>query len=212
MLVSQQHSVPADAMSTSLSTLAEWRVGVDHPGGIVCSGPKYQYPYFSDAVHLTTTGYEQLGEKYGEVYFQKVVLGQDWQPLQPTGASRAGSVVTVSFHVPVAPLAWDDTLPQPHAAAIPQWATARGFEVSTLSGPVAITSVAIQGDTVQITCAIDLTGLYITVGYAFTAEGVPMPNGTARWGHLRDSDPFVGATTGTAQPNYAVAFSMIVPQ
>jgi hypothetical protein len=32
--------------------------------------------------------------------------------------------------------------------------------------------------------------------------------GTYRWGLLRDSDPFIGAGTGKAQPNYSVAFEM----
>jgi len=35
--------------------------------------------------------------------------------------------------------------------------------------------------------------------------------GTYRWGLLRDSDPFIGAVTGLAQPNYCVAFEMNLP-
>lgn len=35
--------------------------------------------------------------------------------------------------------------------------------------------------------------------------------GTTRWGRLRDSDPFVGAFTGTHLPNWSVAFEMDVP-
>ncbi len=49
----------------------------------------------------------------------------------------------------------------------------------------------------------------VVVSYAFTADGAIMPGGTSRWGHLRDSDPFVGgATTMTAQPNYGASFQM----
>ena len=43
LLVSQQDSVPQDLGSGSASTLAQWKAGVDHPGEIVCTGPKYQY-------------------------------------------------------------------------------------------------------------------------------------------------------------------------
>ena len=44
------------------------------------------------------------------------------------------------------------------------------------------------------------------------ADGAPLgATGTARGGQLRDSDPFVGATTGSAQPNYCVSFEMNVP-
>ncbi|HEY6478329.1 MAG TPA: dockerin, partial [Polyangia bacterium] len=61
LLVSQQNSVPnmlpADIGLGSISTLAQWQVGLDHPGLVICAGPKYQYPYFSDGVHLITDGY-----------------------------------------------------------------------------------------------------------------------------------------------------------
>jgi len=120
----------------------------------------------------------------------------------------AGSVVTVHFHVPVPPLVWDEKLP-PHSA-IAEWAAGRGFEILAAGVAKTISSVEIVGDdTVQITCANDLSGLQVTVGYAATADGtLPSPDQTARWGQLRDSDPFVGAVTATPQPNYCVAFQM----
>jgi hypothetical protein len=211
MLVSQQHSVPKETGAVANSTQAEWRVGVDHPGQFVCSGPKYQYPYAADAVHLTTAGYERLGEKYAEVFFERVVLGGDWRPLEPRAAEVAGSVVTVRFHVPVPPLRWDDSVPPPHARGIPEWNQGRGFEVRAAGAAVAIRAVAIAGDSVRITCERDLAGQRVSVGYAFTSDGAPMPGGTARWGELRDSDPFAGAVTGAPQPNYGVAFSIDVP-
>ena len=62
----------------------------------------------------------------------------------------------------------------------------------------------------HITCARDVRGP-LTLRYALTADGKPMPGGTTRWGNLCDSDPFVGSLTHTAQPNYAVAFELIVP-
>ena len=212
MLVSQQESVPQGMGFTSASTLAEWQVGIDHPGDIICSGPKYQYPYYTDNIHLTTQGYELLGEKYAEVFFNKVVLGQNWQPLQPISASAAGNVVTVQFNVPVAPLVWDDTFPSPHPTGYPQWTAGRGFEVLLDGSPVTIDSVAVVGNSVQITCGSDVTAGEATVGYAYTADGAPMPGGTARWGNLRDSDALVGATTHVAQPNWCVSFSMPIEQ
>jgi len=39
---------------------------------------------------------------------------------------------------------------------------------------------------------------------------VPYP-GTTHWGQLRDSDPFIGATTQKPQPNYCVAFDLTAP-
>ena len=214
MLVSQQNSVPAGTGSVSVSAVQQWKAGVDHPGEIVCTGPKYQYSYATDSahVHLDAEEYERLGEKYAQVYFERVVRGHDWQPLQPTSGEVNSNVVTVHFHVPVPPLAWDDTLPPPHGSLIPEWAQARGFEVNAASVRQTITGVEIVGDdTVRITCQSDLSGLEVVVGYAATAEGGTPPTAQpARWGHLRDSDPFVGAVTGSPQPNYGVAFQLTV--
>jgi hypothetical protein len=211
MIVSQQNSLN----NRSPSTLAQWKIGVDHPADVVCSGPKYQYPYFSgDHVHLVTDGYRQLGEKYGQVYFERVVLGHDWQPLAPTTVERSGArMVTVHFHVPVLPLVWETTFQTPHQA-IPEWQAGNGFELRAATGRIAIASVAISGDGVQITTAADLPAAGLFVGYALTEDASAMTTpfvGTIRWGQLRDSDPFVGAATQTKQPNYAVAFELPVP-
>ena len=80
-------------------------------------------------------------------------------------------------------------------------------------GRVAIASVTISGDAVIITCASD-PGPNARLSYAMIGEKARMDapfRGTFRWGLLRDSDPFKGAGTGTAQPNYCVAFELPVP-
>jgi hypothetical protein len=161
-------------------------------------------------VHLGAIEYEKVGEKYAQVYFERVVLGHDWQPLQPISATVSGAVITVKFHVPVPPLVWDTVLPAPHGTMIPDWAAGKGFELLSSGVRAVITSVEIVDDTVKITANKDLSGTEVTVGYAATAEGgTPPPAQTARWGLLRDSDPFVGSVTQAPQPNYAVAFQMI---
>jgi hypothetical protein len=212
MITSQQHSFGFTAgqrSGASPATLAEWRVGVDNPNNILCAGPKYQYPYASDNIHLVTRGYELLGEKYGEVYFQRVVLGAAWQPLQPIGATRAGNVVTVRFHVPVPPLAWDTTLPMPHQSALTQWARGRGFELRAGTTILVINSVQIVNDTVRITAATAVPA-GATIGYAVTSDGIALAGRSRRWGNLKDSDRTVGAFTGAPQPNFAVAFELTV--
>lgn len=208
MIVSQQNS----CNDHSASTLAQWKIGVDHPTEIVCSGPKYQYPS-AEGIHLTTDGYQQLGEKYGQIYFQRVVLGNNWQPLQPIAVERNGAVITVHYHVPSAPLVWETTFQPPHQS-VDEWKAGKGFEVNTASGEkVVIASVVISGDAVVINCASD-PGANARVGYAMVGEKARMTapfGGTFRWGLLRDSDPFTGDITKTAQPNYGVAFEMVVP-
>lgn len=209
MLICQQHSYPSSG--TSASTLAQWQAGVDYPGKIVCIGPNYQRTYGSDGVHLISSGYQQLGEKYGQVYYEKVVLGNDWQPLQPTSVEQSGRVITVNFHVPVLPLVWDSTLPGPHQSSLTEWKNGKGFEVSASGTRITISSVEISGSSVKITCANDLPTSGVKVGYAFTTAGTKRTDGTVRWGLLRDSDPFKGSTTGITQPNYCVAFEVSVP-
>jgi len=209
MILSQQNSV----VDHSASTLAQWKIGVDHPTDIVCSGPKYQYPYAADGVHLTAAGYQALGEKYAQVYRERVVLGRSWEPLQPLEAARRGAAVTIRFHVPVPPLVWDTALAPPHPS-VAEWGPGKGFEVSAASGArVGIRSVEIAGDTVRIVCTSD-PGPGSRVGYAMVGEQTPMaglPPGTRHWGLLRDSDPFRGVVTGMTQPNYALAFEMPLP-
>lgn len=215
LFVSQTHAFSTTVgAGPSLSMLALWQAGVDHPGEIVCIGPKYQYPYAGDNVHLVTRSYELYGEKLGEVYFHKVVLGQDWQPLQPHAVEKAGRVVTVRFHVPDPPLAWDDAILPPFQGASsprPEWAQGRGFELSSGGAPLAIESVAIAGDSVQITAAADVPA-GAQVGYALTSDGgVPAGGVSVRRGQLKDSDAVVGVFTGEAQANYALAFQLAVP-
>lgn len=210
MIVSQQNAVNDRAASTR----AQWQIGVDYPDDAVCSGPKYQYPYTDDSVHVLVAGYELLGEKYGQVYYERVVLGNAWRPLEPTGATRDGRVISVTFHVPVPPLIWEETFQSPHQESLTEWSAGRGFEVRAGGSPVGIASVAIEGDSVRITCDADLPATGVTVGYAVTGDPTPMTTpfaGTFRWGQLRDSDPFVGSTTQQAQPNFAVAFEIPVP-
>lgn len=210
LFVSQQHSYP-NGSGTSASTLAQWKAGVDYPGVIICTGPKYQYTYNTDGVHLYNTGYQQLGEKYGEIYYERIVRGNDWQPLQPLSAVQSGRVITITFHVPVAPLVWDSTLGSPNQSALTEWRNGKGFEVSASGARITISSVEIAENSVKITCASDLPSSGVLVGYAFTTGGVKRNNGSYRWGLLRDSDPFKGSTTGIAQPNYCVAFQVAVP-
>ena len=133
--------------------------------------------------------------------------------LQPAAIERDGAIITVHCHVPAPPLVWETAFQAPHQS-INEWKQGKGFEVcASGGGRVAIESVAISGDSVIIACASD-PGPNARVGYAMIGERPRMAapfGGTFRWGLLRDSDPFQGAVTKQAQPNYAVAFEMTVP-
>ena len=112
--------------------------------------------------------------------------------------------------MPVLPLNWDTTFDAP---VITEWKMGKGFELFTSTANVAISSVAISGDSVQITAAADLPATDLNVGYALTSQGKQLSNHSkaVRWGQLRDSDPYTGGMTKQANPNYAVSFSLPVP-
>ena len=193
LLLSQQNTFPLDE-TLSLSTLAQLSAGLRFPGRIVCVGPKYQYAYSGDKVHLDAAGYRRLGEKYAEVLDQIFRLQNTWTPLQPTSATRNGLVITVTFDVPNPPLAWDETLAPPHQSAFTAWAAGRGFEVADERGPVRIASVRIRRNDVILTLGAAPEGTPVTVRYAMVQDGQGAQGGNVlgRRGQLRDSDPFVG--------------------
>ena len=218
LFTSQQHGIymyaPGQAArNIDTSTLLQWTAALDHPEEIVCVGPKYQYPYNADWLHLQPLGYELMGEKYAEAFYQHVLLGRPWQPLQPLRdtVARSGRDITVDFHVPVPPLAWDDVMPKPHLADLTEWAQGRGFEVRMGTTRLTIESVTlVDADTVKITCTTDVPA-GATLGYAASSDAAAIPLVSPRFGNLKDSDPFVGAFTNQAQPNYSVSFEVPVP-
>jgi hypothetical protein len=166
-----------------------------------------------EGVHLTSEGYRELGEKIGEVYYERVVLGKDWQPLEPTSVEHQGTNITIHFHVPVPPVVWDAELAPPHPS-VEAWKNGKGFEVTSATGEkVTIVSAAISGEAVVLQCA-SAPGRDARVGYAMVGEKNRMSTpfrGFFRWGLLRDSDPFKGAVTGVVQPNFVVAFERTMP-
>jgi hypothetical protein len=212
LLLTQQSSSPPDPGSVAASALAALEACREKPGEILCAGPRYQYDYVDDALHLTALAYDRLGEKYGQVYFERVVREKAWRPLVPVAFERQGDMVSVDFHVPFPPLTWEEGLPRPHRAqAEPHpWVNGRGFELVADGVPVVIDSVEIVGARVNIQ-ARGSQGRSLIVRYAATANPRPRPGGTWRWGQLRDSDPFVGSTTRTPQPNFAMTFERELP-
>jgi hypothetical protein len=188
------------------SMLEQWQAGVDHPGEIICAGPKYQYGYAPDNLHLPSAGYIRLGEKYAEV-IAAIEAGRGWAPLQPTGATHAGNMVTVSFQDSFPPLNWDDNQPPGHQSANTNWIAGRGFEVTDLGtgDELVISDAEISGDSVVLTLGFDpdagvIPDGGIKVGYAMTGDALGTFVGgqpTGRHGALRDSDPLIGIDTET---------------
>lgn len=192
MFLSQQGTCPPELGPPS-SAIAAWRAPSLAPGKVYCTGPKYQYEYAADRLHLTAPSTRRLGEKYAQAYHRAVVAKEGWRPLEPLSARLSGEVVTVDFHVPAPPLAWEETIPPPHRGAFTEWAAGRGFEVESDAGPAAITGVEIRGSSVIITLAAP-PGEGAILAYAMWQDEPGHHGGDAvgRRGQLRDSDPFVG--------------------
>jgi hypothetical protein len=65
--------------------------------------------------------------------------------LQPIDVTRDGQTLSVRFHVPFPPLAWDEAFGAPHQVMHAAWKNGRGFEVEDGQGEVTITEVTIDG-------------------------------------------------------------------
>jgi hypothetical protein len=193
ILFASQESSFDDGYTSSAVQI--WQQGNQHPGKIVCTGPKYAYgPY---GVHMPAGGYERMAEKYAEVFDLVVNQGKLWKPLGPNGITRAGTVITVKMDVPTPPLVWDEHVDPPHQTAHTGWASGKGFEVVDGSGAeVAIASVDLKDNAVLITlAAAPADGTQLVVGYAVTPDMTGgynggMPGGLH--GQLRDSNTFAG--------------------
>lgn len=183
----------------------------DNPGKIILVGPKYQYTYASDHLHLTNTQSKHSGEMFAKVINKVVFEGETWNPLMPTSVSRSENIVTIDYAIPTGTLAIDTTN-----------VTARtnyGFEFSETGGSgTTISSVElIEGDTkVKITLSGTPTGTDQRIKYAWTCPlgtGVDCGNSASAsyvGGNIRDTDTSVsGSPTGTGLPLYdwGVAFN-----
>ncbi len=201
LLISQQSTITT---ASGGSAVAVWRLGVDYPGEAYCVGPKYQYQYAGDNLHMEASGYRRLGEKYAEVFDQVVNQGVFWKPVQPNSAVLSGTQIIVTFDVPNPPLNWDENINPPHQEVHTAWRNGRGFEVKDSTGELTILCTEIvSDDTVVISLEAEPTGSNLMVRYALTQDGTGIQGGTdlGMHGQLRDSDDLVGYDIETITAN-----------
>ncbi len=196
MILSQQQASPPAADAESALIQAQWRVQSQSSNTIICACPKYQYAY-ADGLHLPAGGYDRLGEKYGQVFYQSVIEKKPFIPLSPKFVSlRDPTTILVSFNIPVAPLVWNEAIPMPHQTAHTAWSLGRGFEVrDSRKREIIITDVRIlPNNELEIDLAQPPRHLPLTLSYAMTAGREGFAGGCAdgRTGQLCDSDPLVG--------------------
>lgn len=83
-----------------------------YPNKFLLIGPKYQYPYGADGLHLTADSYRNMGIDFTKPWMQTVVKGQFWKPLWPIpGRIRCkGNGIIADFEVPVPPMVIDTSV------------------------------------------------------------------------------------------------------
>ncbi len=172
---------------------------------VVLMGPKYFLGYTPDRIHLTNRSSTVLGEYHAKV-LRRLVAGQGWTPLSPTGITVCPPTrtVTVALHVPVPPVRLD-------TRSIP---AAPGHGFSVVDGgatPATVTGVRVVGGrSLRLTLSRVPVG-EVRVRYAASAPVVAAPRNAlgetvgAR-GNVRDSDPTRGPLSGRALPNWLVHF------
>ena len=201
--------------TTPTVSLGQLKASIDNPTKIILVTPKYFFDY-NDGVHLYGNSQRRLGEYYGKVMKKVLVDHEPWKPLSPLAVTRTDNIVTVTFNVPVAPLAFDTD-----AVAVKE---NYGFEYfDDSSTPPTITSVALAGPTsISITLSAIPTGGNKKIAYAYTGilnfgAGRNAPNSVR--GNLRDSDATpafyqdvnVPDTMGNLLRNWCVTFIELVP-
>ena len=191
----------------------QWQACKDNPTTIFCSSPKYFLTAATGNLHLINTSYKLLGEYYAKAILSVHTTGS-WTPLQMSNSTVLGSVVTVNFNIPVAPLVLDTTLVWPH--------TNYGFEYFDATSSRTISSVAKSGNQVNVTLS-GAPGANAWVGYAMTcpAGGVSFCASTNHTvaadanyvgGNIRDSDTTVSlSSTGTGISLYNWLMSGKIP-
>ena len=221
LYATQQHTLgpgrdaatPLAAASYAWSRYGIWRAAIDHPDALVLVGPKYQWPYAGDFLHMVQAGYHAVGEKTAQAFYQTTELGAHFWPTMPLFVTqRDATHLELPYHAPVPPLNFDEGLPAnapgqaQHASGsrYAAWAAGRGFEVLDGAGTpltIAAADVDPNGTSVVLTMAAALPST-VVVQYAMTQDNNTsvMGGGAAGgfMGQLRDSDPFAPLGRNTA--------------
>ena len=197
-----------DSANTGEMAVAQLQAHRDHPGKINLTGPKYQYHYASDHVHLTNTSYRLRGEMFAKVIKKVTIDGTGWDPLMPTSVIGSGTSMVVSYHIPVGSLVLDTT----NVAQRPNY----GFEFTQTGGnSVTVNSVQLINNNTQVQVGLSAvpTGTNPRLRYAWgyparTDQSLVYKYGEASTanfcgGNIRDMDASVSpASNGTSQPLY----------
>lgn len=158
--------------------------------------PCYHLPFASDKTHLTAAGYKWLGHYFGRAYKRLVIDGVKPQFINPVSAVCRGTVLSIRFKVPVAPLVLD-------AATLAATAD-HGFKVQDDTGALTLSSIrVVNGNTIQATLNRALgANPKARYGLDYLGIGLAILNGAS--GNLRDSESANVTIGGVSRPLYNV--------
>jgi hypothetical protein len=204
--------------STGTIAVSQLQAHINDPGKVILVGPKYQYPYYSDNIHLTDISYKNLGEMFAKVMDKVMLQGQTWNPLMPTAIQQVSNVVTLSYAIPTGTLALDTTTVAQRANY--------GFEFTQTGGTAtSISSVALVNNNtqVQITLSQAPDGTSPHIRYAWNCYATPNTpsystcgnpsTSTFVGGNIRDTDSSVSPSsdsTGLPLYDWSVAFDQAI--
>lgn len=172
------HSGTGDT-ATGYGAISVAIIEMHRAGDVICVGPSFDAEYVDVGdVHMTSQGYRNHGERWG-VALAAIEAGSGWNPCHITAAVRSGTTITLTVHVPAAPLVKDT------ATFADRLFANDGFDYSGAN----ITSVTITDDgsgdntaTIEITLDADAGGVL-----RFAYENARNNNWNTVGGHIRDS-------------------------
>lgn len=145
---------------------------------VVMLNPHYAISHINDG-HLSTNGYRWVGEIFGNILAEVLVDHKEYKALQPINIQASGNTVTVEYYVPVPPLVFDTWTTEDHSYTSTPKNYYYGFKVYKSGNQVPITDIAIQNNSVIISCNSSLDGADVEVTYCDGSMGGR--------GNLRDS-------------------------
>ncbi|MEM1398032.1 MAG: hypothetical protein AAGH38_11380 [Pseudomonadota bacterium] len=191
------------ASSTGNGAIAVAVLELHRSNDIVLVGPTYDAEFTAvNDVHFSSSGYREHGERWGLV-LETLAGGGTWHPCHITAASRSGTTITLTVHVPSPPLVKDT------ATFASRSFSDDGFDYSGAN----ITAVSIAdtgaGDntaTIEITIDADAGG---ALRYAYENAAVDFRNLVG--GHIRDSASETTINSGRNLWNWLCTDEWVLP-
>jgi hypothetical protein len=179
MVVMQLSTHKVGGSATPTIALAQLQAATDDPL-IHIAAPMYIFSYQDSNNFHIRPGEERIMGAYLALCEKRVINdGATWKPVQPISSRRYGSVVELTFNVPVGKLKFDTTWVAQN--------TNYGFELFAADNvtPITINSVSLRGGNVVKIVAASAVPSGAHVHYAWTGTG-NAGNGVGPRGNLRD--------------------------